>query len=60
MAPRFKEAFDFRALQSAIEFSRRENLTDPAETLGFHFNSSLVVVSQLFLASLSIRTLTEQ
>jgi len=26
--PRFKEAFDFRALQTAVEFSRRENLTD--------------------------------
>src|SRR5712664_3327500 len=26
--PRFKEAFDFRDLQTAIEFSRRENLTD--------------------------------
>ncbi len=26
--PRFKEAFDFRALETAIEFSRRENLTD--------------------------------
>jgi len=37
VAPRFKEVFDFRALQSAIEFSRRENLTDPVETLGFHF-----------------------
>ena len=26
--PRFKDAFDFRALQTAVEFSRRENLTD--------------------------------
>ena len=26
--PRFKEAFDFRALETAIEFSRRQNLTD--------------------------------
>ena len=26
--PRFKDAFDFRALETAIEFSRRENLTD--------------------------------
>ncbi len=26
--PRFKEALDFHALENAIEFSRRENLTD--------------------------------
>ena len=26
--PRFKEAFDFHALETAIEFSRREHLTD--------------------------------
>jgi hypothetical protein len=26
--PGFKEAFDFRVLETAIEFSRRENLTD--------------------------------
>ena len=26
--PRFKEAFDFHDLQAAVEFSRRENLTD--------------------------------
>jgi len=26
--PGFKEAFDFRALETAIEFSRHENLTD--------------------------------
>jgi len=26
--PGFTEAFDFRALETAIEFSRRENLTD--------------------------------
>ena len=27
-SPWFKEAFDFRDLQTAVEFSRRENLTD--------------------------------
>jgi len=26
--PGFREAFDFRALETAVEFSRREHLTD--------------------------------